>query len=153
MMNEVLSRPGSMGSDGLKWWIGRVAPRSAWVGGGTLVNDKDVGVDSANPEIDIYYNRVKVSVVGYHDRITNPVDLPESHIMATPMLPMGYGFKDATHYLEGGESVFGFWLDGEDQQKPVILGVFYRHKIGEDTTVPPKGSAVSPSVGSDLLRW
>ena len=149
MMNEVLSRPGSMGSDGLKWWIGRVAPRSAWVGGGTLVNDKDVGVDSANPEIDIYYNRVKVSVVGYHDRITNPVDLPWAHIMATPMLPMGYGFKDATHYLEGGESVFGFWLDGEDQQKPVILGVFYRHKIGEDTTVPPKGSpAVSPSVGS-----
>ena len=58
------------------WWIGRVAPRSAWVGGGTMVNDKDVGVDSANPEIDIYYNRVKVSVVGYHDKITNPVDLP-----------------------------------------------------------------------------
>lgn len=149
MMNEVLSRPGSMGSDGLKWWIGRVAPRSAWVSGGTLVNDKDVGVDSANPEIDIYYNRVKVSVVGYHDRITNPVDLPWAHIMATPMLPSGYGFKDATHYLEGGESVFGFWMDGEDQQKPVILGVFYRHKVAEDTTVPPKGSkSVSPSIGS-----
>lgn len=149
MMNEVLSRPGSMGSDGLKWWIGRVAPRSAWVSGGTLVNDKDVGVDSANPEIDIYYNRVKVSVVGYHDRITNPADLPWAHIMATPMLPSGYGFKDATHYLEGGESVFGFWMDGEDQQKPVILGVFYRHKVAEDTTVPPKGSkSVSPSIGS-----
>lgn len=149
MMNEVLSRPGSMGSDGLKWWIGRVAPRSAWVSGGTLVNDKDVGVDSANPEIDIYYNRVKVSVVGYHDRITNPADLPWAHIMATPMLPSGYGFKDATHYLEGGESVFGFWMDGEDQQKPVILGVFYRHKVAEDTTVPPKGSkSVSPSKGS-----
>ena len=149
MMNEVLSRPGSMGSDGLKWWIGRVAPRSAWVSGGTMVNDKDVGVDSANPEIDIYYNRVKVSVVGYHDRITNPADLPWAHIMATPMLPSGYGFKDATHYLEGGESVFGFWMDGEDQQKPVILGVFYRHKVAEDTTVPPKGSkSVSPSIGS-----
>ena len=140
MMNEVLSRPGSMGSDGLKWWIGRVAPRSAWVSGGTLVNDKDVGQDSANPEIDIYYNRVKVSIVGYHDKITNPVDLPWAHIMATPMLPSGYGFKDHTHYLEGGESVFGFWLDGEDQQKPVILGVFYRHKAAEDTTIPPKGS-------------
>jgi hypothetical protein len=149
MMNEVLSRPGSMGSDGLKWWIGRVAPRSAWVNGGTLVNDKDVGVDSAKPEIDIYYNRVKVSVVGYHDKITNPVDLPWAHILATPMLPSGYGFKDATHYLEGGESVFGFWMDGEDQQKPVILGVFYRHKAAEDTTIPPKGSpAVSPPVGA-----
>ena len=114
-----------------------------------MVNDKDVGVDSANPEIDIYYNRVKVSVVGYHDKITNPVDLPQSHIMASPMMPMGYGFKEQTHYLEGGESVFGFWLDGDDEQKPVILGVFYRHKIGEDTTVPPKGSkSVSPSVGS-----
>jgi hypothetical protein len=114
-----------------------------------LVNDKKVGQDSANGEIDIYYNRVKVSVVGYHDKITNPVDLPWAHIMATPMLPSGYGYKEQTHYLEGGESVFGFWLDGDDEQKPVILGVFYRHKIGEDTTTPVKGSpAVPASVGS-----
>ena len=40
-MEDVLTRPGSMGSDGLKWCIGRVAPRAAWAGSGTLTNDKD----------------------------------------------------------------------------------------------------------------
>ena len=144
MFEEVLGRPGSMGSDGLKWWIGRVAPRSAWAGSALLVNDKDVGKKTNKPEIDIYYNRVKVRVVGYHDQIANPNDLPWAHILATPMLPSGYGYKDHTHYLEGGESVFGFWMDGEDEQKPVILGVFYRHKKADDETPPLKGSAANP---------
>ena len=144
MIEEVLGRPGSMGSDGLKWWIGRVAPRSAWAGSALLVNDKDVGKKTNKPEIDIYYNRVKVRVVGYHDQIANPNDLPWAHILATPMLPSGYGYKDHTHYLEGGESVFGFWMDGEDEQKPVILGVFYRHKKADDETPPLKGSAANP---------
>ena len=138
-MEDVLTRPGSMGSDGLKWWIGQVAPRSAWAGSGTMTNDKDVGVKSYDPEIDIYYNRVKVKVVGYHDQIANPYDLPWAHILATPMLPSGYGYKDQTHYLEGGESVFGFWLDGDDEQKPVIVGVFYRHKKGDDQSPPLSG--------------
>ena len=51
----------------------------------------------------------------------------------------GYGYKDQTHYLEGGESVFGFWLDGDDEQKPVIVGVFYRHKKGDDQSPPLSG--------------
>ena len=46
-----------------------------------LVNDKDVGVKNYEPEIDIYYNRVKVKVVGYHDQIGNPYDLPWAHIL------------------------------------------------------------------------
>ena len=138
-MEDILGRPGSMGSDGLKWWIGQVAPRSAWAGSGLLVNDKDVGVKNYEPEIDIYYNRVKVKVVGYHDQIGNPYDLPWAHILATPMLPSGYGYNDHSHYLEGGESVFGFWLDGDDEQKPVIVGVFYRHKKGDDKSAPLSG--------------
>tara|TARA_R100000008_G_C3586197_1_gene172531 strand:+ start:1735 stop:3933 length:2199 start_codon:yes stop_codon:yes gene_type:complete len=142
---DVLGRPGSLGSDGLKWWIGRVAPRSSWAPYATLVNDKDVGLTDADSETDVYYNRVKVSVVGYHEHITNPYDLPWAHIMATPMLPTGYGFQEHTHYLEGGESVFGFWMDGDDEQKPVVLGVFYRHKMADDQRTPVKGS---PSVSS-----
>jgi len=149
MFEEVLGRPGSMGSDGLKWWIGRVAPRSAWADAGLLANDKDVGRKFNEPEIDIYYNRVKVQVVGYHDQIANPRDLPWAHILATPMLPSGYRYKDHTHYLEGGESVFGFWLDGEDEQKPVIMGVFYRHKKGQDEGTPI-GS--SPATSTNVNR-
>jgi hypothetical protein len=149
-MEDVLTRPGSMGSDGLKWWIGRVAPRAAWAGSGTLTNDKDVGVKGYEPEIDIYYNRVKVSVVGYHDQIANPYDLPWAHILATPMLPAGYGYSDQSHYLEGGESVFGFWLDGDDEQKPVIVGVFYRHKKAEDLSPPLSGGDLKTTTKPDL---
>ena len=148
-MEDVLTRPGSMGSDGLKWWIGQVAPRSAWAGSGTLTNDKEVGVKSYQPEIDIYYNRVKVKVVGYHDQIANPYDLPWAHILATPMLPSGYGYKEQTHYLEGGESVFGFWLDGDDEQKPVIVGVFYRHKKGDDQSPPLSGGDLKTTTLSE----
>ena len=122
-------------------WIGVVAPRSAWADGGLLTNDKEVGLKSNDPKIDVYYNRVKVKVVGYHDNITNPRDLPWANLLASPMLASGYGFKEQTHMLEGGESVFGFWMDGEDEQKPCIVGVFYRHKRAFDNQPPLKGSA------------
>ena len=125
----------------VNWWIGVVAPRSAWAGSGLLTNDKEVGLKSNNPEADVYYNRVKVKVVGYHDNIRDPKDLPWANLLATPMLASGYGFREQTHMLEGGESVFGFWMDGEDEQKPCIVGVFYRHKKAFDDQPPLKGSA------------
>ena len=133
----------------VNWWIGVVAPRSAWATSGLLINDKEVGIKKLEPEVDVYYNRVKVRVVGYHDQIKDPYDLPWANILATPMLSSGYGGKDQTHYLEGGESVFGFWMDGEDEQKPCIVGVFYRHKKADDVSIQAlKGSAGKPvSVG------
>ena len=141
-MSELFDNPESFGSN-IKWWIGIVAPRSAWAGSGTLINDKKVGQKQNDPEIEIYYNRVKVRVVGYHDKIVNPYDLPWANVLATPMLASGYAGKDHTHYLEGGESVFGFWMDGEDEQKPVIVGVFYRHSKADD----PGPKALKGSAG------
>jgi len=38
-MSELFDNPESFGSN-IKWWIGIVAPRSAWAGSGTLINDK-----------------------------------------------------------------------------------------------------------------
>ena len=129
----------------VNWWIGIVAPRSAWATSGLLINDKEVGIKKLEPEVDVYYNRVKVKVVGYHDNIRDPNDLPWANILSSPMIASGYGGKDHTHSLEGGESVFGFWMDGEDEQKPCIVGVFYRHKKADDTTVKAlKGSAGKP---------
>ena len=135
----------------VNWWIGVVAPRSAWADSGLLTNDKEVGLKSNNPEADVYYNRVKVKVVGYHDKIVNPYDLPWANILASPMMASGYGGKDQTHYLEGGESVFGFWMDGEDEQKPCIVGVFYRHKKADDPSIKAlKGSAGKPTTKPGL---
>jgi len=137
---DLLERSADFGKK-VHWWIGVVAPRSAWAGSGLLTNDKEVGIQSNNPEIDVYYNRVKVKVVGYHDNIKDPNQLPWANILVSPMMASGYGFKEHTHMLEGGESVFGFWMDGEDEQKPCIVGVFYRHKRAFDEQPPLKGSA------------
>lgn len=141
---DILESKSSFGED-IRWWIGIVAPRSAWDKSGTLINDKESGPKENKPEIDVYYNRVKVKVVGYHDQITDPNDLPWANILASPMMSAGYGFKDSTHYLEGGESVFGFWMDGEDEQKPCIVGVFYRHSKAYDQQQPLSGSAKNPT--------
>jgi len=149
-MVDLLEGSESFGKN-INWWIGVVAPRSAWAAGGTLINDKEVGVKKLEPEVDVYYNRVKVRVVGYHDQIKNPYDLPWANILASPMLASGYGGKDQTHYLEGGESVFGFWMDGEDEQKPCIVGVFYRHKKADDPSIKAlKGSAGKPTTKPGL---
>ena len=118
-MDNILEGSNTFGSNGLKWWIGQVADRSVWADSALLNNDVDEGRADYGGDAEVYYNRVKVRVVGYHDRLAEE-DLPWAHIAATPMLASGYGMKYHTHYLEGGESVLGFWIDGTDEQKPVI---------------------------------
>ena len=134
-MDNILEGSNTFGSNGLKWWIGQVADRSVWADSALLNNDVDDGRADYGGEAEVYYNRVKVRVVGYHDRLAEE-DLPWAHIAATPMLASGYGQKYHTHYLEGGESVLGFWIDGTDEQKPVITAVFYNHKHARKDQTP-----------------
>ena len=134
-MDNILEGSNTFGSNGLKWWIGQVADRSVWADSALLNNDVDDGRADYGGDAEVYYNRVKVRVVGYHDRLAEE-DLPWAHIAATPMLASGYGMKYHTHYLEGGESVLGFWIDGTDEQKPVITAVFYNHKHARKDQTP-----------------
>ena len=120
----------SFGS-GVKFWIGQVASREVWKESATLADDTDAGKDGGSS--DVTYGRVKVRAVGYHDRLEE-TDLPWATILGNPYIPAGYGMKESTHYLEGGESVIGTWLDGEDEQKPAILHVFYNNKKSKDST-------------------
>lgn len=142
-MVELFDNPSSFGD--VKWWIGTVAPRSTWASGGNYDNDKEVGNQQNKGGLDIYYNRVKVRVVGYHDQIRDPYDLPWANIVASPMMAAGYGFMDKNHMLRGGESVIGFWGDGEDEQKPFIIGVFYRGKLAEDSAPVASGLDIPAS--------
>jgi len=123
------------GSDtfGISWWIGQVAPRETWAEKTLLKNDKNVGVaDRAGSDV-VYPNRVKVMVTGYHDRIEDPDELPFALVMGDPFQNNGYGSAPNTHQLEGGESVIGFWIDGEDEQKPVITNVFLASQDYDDS--------------------
>ena len=127
---------GSDSFTGINWWIGQVAPRETWAENTLLKNDKDVGVSDRKGENNVYPNRVKVRVVGYHDRIDDDNELPFASVLGNPFISSGYGAAPNVHQLEGGESVLGIWIDGDDQQKPVITNVFMKsqHAVDGETT-------------------
>ena len=123
---------GSDSFTGINWWIGQVAPRETWTENTLMKNDKDVGSDDRKGENNVYPNRVKVRVVGYHDLIEDDNELPFASVLGNPFISSGYGSAPNLHQLEGGESVLGVWIDGDDEQKPVITNVFLKSQSGED---------------------
>lgn len=137
-MNSILEGSETFGHNGLKWWIGQVAPRETWSDRVALINDKDQIRE--NGKNDVWMHRVKVRVVGYHDQVPAE-ELPWAHVMSNPMVASGYGEGYKSHQLEGGESVLGFWFDGSDEQKPVITNVFYKDQHADDTTPNIKGNS------------
>ena len=139
---------GSDSFSGINWWIGQVAPRETWAENTLLKNDKDVGVVGRKGDINVYPNSVKVRVVGYHDQIEDPNDLPFASVMGNPFISSGYGLAPNTHQLEGGESVLGIWIDGEDEQKPVITNVFMKsqHAVDGETTDLKSNSTTRQSI-------
>ena len=137
-MNSILEGSETFGHNGLKWWIGQVAPRETWSDRAALINDKDLARE--NGDSDVWNHRVKVRVVGYHDQLPAE-ELPWAHVMSNPMVASGYGEAYKSHQLEGGESVLGFWFDGSDEQKPVITNVFYRDQFAADPTPNVKSNS------------
>ena len=139
---------GSDSFSGINWWIGQVAPRETWAENTLLKNDKDIGVVGRKGDINVYPNRVKVRVVGYHDQIEDPNDLPFASVMGNPFISSGYGLAPNTHQLEGGESVLGIWIDGADEQKPVITNVFMKsqHAVDGETTDLKSNSTTRQSI-------
>ena len=139
---------GSDSFTGINWWIGQVAPRETWAENTLLKNDKDVGVSDRKGENNVYPNRVKVRVVGYHDQIEDDNELPFASIVGNPFISSGYGSAPNLHQLEGGESVLGVWLDGDDEQKPVITNVFLASQSSADskTTDLKSNTYVRPHV-------
>ena len=140
---------GSDSFTGINWWIGQVAPRETWAEETLLKNDVNLGTVDRKGENVVYPNRVKVRVVGYHDQIEDPNDLPFACVMGNPFISSGYGRAPNVHQLEGGESVLGLWIDGEDEQKPVITNVFMKSQHADDgeTTELKSNSTERQGVG------
>lgn len=112
-----------VGRDGFIWWIGQIASDS-WrknIPGSTpqyvsLENQPGFGY------------RYQVRIMGYHtaDDSANGLrddDLPWASVMY-PVTAGGAGGVDFERpKLRKGNFVYGFFLDGEDGQQPVIIGV------------------------------
>jgi hypothetical protein len=123
MIEESLLKSNYLGKDGFIWWLGQVAPPEVWD-----VSDK-VDIDP-NKYSKSWAYRCKVRIVGYHTYDRNELsdnDLPWAHIMLGTSDGNSQGGLGKTHKIIGGETVFGFFLDGDDAQQPVIVGTLYRN--------------------------
>ena len=113
-MEESLLKSNFLGRDGFRWWIGQIPPEKAH---GGQINGAGWG------------NRFKVRIMGYHPY--NTVELPNEDLpWAQCLLPTtsgtGAGNNATTVKVSPGDTVFGFFLDGDNAQIPVIMGCFGR---------------------------
>ena len=120
-MEESLLKSNFVGRDGFRWWIGQIPPLSTM---GKQVKGSGWG------------NRYKVRIMGYHP--ANTIELPDEDLpWAQCLLPTTSGTGAANFAsdvkLQQGDVVFGFFMDGDNAQVPVILGAF-----GRTSYVPSK---------------
>lgn len=124
MIEESLFKVNQIGKDGFIWWLGQVAPYKSWKCDSSIENYQNSNKASKNwPE------RCKVRIIGYHSFRKSELadtELPWAHVLMDPAFGSGQGGEGMTHNLTGGETCFGFFLDGDDAQQPVIVGLLHR---------------------------
>ena len=119
MLEQGLIKTHFLGKDGFIWWIGQVVDQRRWAGNlpatPTSTTKKQKGFDF----------RYKVRIMGYHTAA--PGDLTDDDLpWASVMLPVTAGTSGGavqTPQLRQGNFVYGFFMDGEDAQMPIIMGV------------------------------
>jgi len=134
-----LFNPGFLGSH-FYWWIGQIADDSTW-------RDNIVpGKFESKDQVPGWGRRYKVRIIGLHDKeeTTIPSDqLPWAQVMYPITAGGGQAAASATPNLRQGNFVFGFFLDGQDQQVPVIMGV-----LGNNAQ-----TALSTQIGTDKSNF
>ena len=138
MLDSALLKTNFVGRDGFVWWIGRVANPNVWRNEST---DTDAG----------WAFRCKVRIIGYHPFDTTILadeDLPWSHVLVDATSGSGQGNMGDSSRMMGGETVFGFFLDGEEGQQPVIFGALARtvNSLGPKNTPPLEDDVGSENV-------
>ena len=134
-----LFNPGFLGGSFL-WWIGQIVDDSTWR------DNINPGKYEDKTSIPGWGRRYKVRIIGLHDQgeTTIPSDqLPWAQVMYPVTAGGGQtGAMDSTK-LRQGNMVFGFFLDGQDQQVPVIMGVLGNNS---QTVLAQKNSTVADTV-------
>jgi hypothetical protein len=113
-MQEAILKSNFLGRDGFRWWIGQIAPIEAQ---GNQANGGGWG------------NRYKVRIMGYHpfdDTELPNNDLPWAQCLLPTTSGTGAAQSAENTKLKPGDVVFGFYLDSDNAQAPVIMGAFGR---------------------------
>ena len=118
-MEGNLFNSGFLGSKFL-WWIGQVADDRTW-----RENQNPKKVEDPKEETPAWGYRYKVRIMGCHDQDESSIEsekLPWAQVMYS-VWGGGLGGSRQTPGIKQGMFVFGFFLDGQDQQVPVIMGI------------------------------
>ena len=105
---------------GFNWWIGQVADDSYWR------DNINPGKFEDKQSVPGWGYRYKVRIFGLHDAGESGIeskDLPWSNIMYPVTAGAYLQSSGQTPMIRQGNIVFGFFLDGPEQQQPVIMGV------------------------------
>jgi hypothetical protein len=162
MSEGSLFNSGFLGA-GFNWWVGQIADDATW-----RDNILPGKFESAN-QISGWGRRYKVRIIGLHDQGETEIasdQLPWAQVMYPVTAGGGQGASGQTPNLRQGNMVFGFFLDGQEQQVPVIMGVLGNNaqtqlstKIGDGrvTNTQPgslgtSGNAISASGDTDTNR-
>ena len=130
MLENNLLKSNFLGRDGFRWWIGQIA-------------SEDAQGDQINEIGTAWGNRVKVRIMGYHPQNTVELpdeDLPWAQVLLSPQCGSGKANRSRSLRISPGDNVFGFFLDGDDAQLPVIIGIF------GNTTYSPSGENSGPFI-------
>ena len=154
MLEQGLIKTHFLGKDGFIWWIGQVVDQTKWAAN---LPSTPVGFLRQQKGFDFRY---KVRIMGYHTAVPGELtddDLPWASVML-PVTAGTSGGARQTPQLRQGNFVYGFFLDGEDAQTPIIMGVIgYNQytavmKNVPDTPFSPfSGYTVDDTVPRDAL--
>lgn len=139
MSEGTLFNPGFLGAS-FNWWIGQIADDSTWR------DNQLAGKFETKDQIPGWGKRYKVRIIGLHDKeeTTVPSDqLPWAQVMYPITAGGGQANSGQTANLRQGMFVFGFFLDGQEQQVPVIMGI-----LGNNAQ-----TALNTSIGNDKSNF
>ena len=119
MSEGSLFNSGFLGAS-FSWWVGQIADDSTW-------RDNILpGKFESTDQVPGWGRRYKVRIIGLHDQGETEIpsdQLPWAQVMYPVTAGGGQTSARQTSNLRQGMMVFGFFLDGQDQQVPVIMGV------------------------------
>jgi hypothetical protein len=148
MEGGALFNSGFLGAS-FNWWIGQVAPDSTWR------DNISPGKIESPKEIPGWGYRYKVRIIGLHDQGETEIasdQLPWAQVMYPVTAGGGQASSGQTPNIRQGNMVFGFFLDGQEQQVPVIMGVLGNNaqtalatKIGDNKVTNAQAGSIAVS--------
>ena len=156
MIDQTLFKKHFVGRDGFQWWVGQIPPEESWR------ENKSGTVDENNQAQKGFGERYRVRIMGYHTANIDEIpdnELPWAYVMYPVTAGSGGRSSSQSANIAQGDFVFGFFMDGEDAQMPVIMGILGNNEyaavqknISKARFIPFSGYTENDNVSSSSVN-